>query len=209
MKHFLLTAALTVVAMLIPAIARADCGAHALKANAPTLLAIEALPLTYENVTWENGPRRADTIVYNQPCPDDSEAMQIATEETWDLWRDAIKLQDDIAMLGYISQGKVTNQSPLCVDVYKDKLRDDILNRWGYIHNKYFAYHPTHAVRVARIHAFESAPYYGHIVGLWQSLAAQMAIALPPIDGTAPNPYLKRSMTEQAHLPGNTYCPAF
>lgn len=214
MKRFVIAFALVTGCAFVPSIAKADCGFHQIKADAPKILAFEALPMTYENTTSINAPRRNTPVLAPEKCPDDSEAKQIATDIVYPLWADAIRAQNDLATYRFILAGRVQDESPQCKALYLNRLRYNALMAWGFVGAKWFSSpYLSSAEKRARLRALAIAPYFeSHVVPMWRSLTAQLGLVLPPIEkrNDAEITRLDKKIdSEHAHLPDGVSCNGF
>jgi hypothetical protein len=213
-KRIIITLAIAIGCALVPGIAKADCGFHQIRVDAPKLLAVEALPTTYENTTAADAPRRQIPVLSPEACPDDSEAKQIATQIAYPLWIDGIRAQDDLATYRFIISGHVQGESTACKTLYRDTLRYNALSVWGFPGAKWFSSpYMTGAQKRAQLHALAVAPYFeSHVVPLWKSVAKELGITLPPI-GASHNSEVeilfKKISAERSHLPDGVSCNQF
>ena len=217
MKRAHLFALLAFAAFSIPAIAKADCGVHEIKMDTPTLLAIEAMPLTPENVDINHDGSRVTRLVNIpafQPCPDDSQAKQFATWVLMKLWRGALGYQNRYARVRALGSSYFANipgaaqaNSPACAPADTDQLREFMFVDWGDM----LSWNGAASVQDMR-RMLASLPYYAHAMGLWKAMGAQLGISFPPLQENAHTAeaeafrYQTLAAAAAAHVPDGVSC---
>jgi len=222
---FVRVAALIVfVVCAIPAIAKADCGVHEIQMEAPKLLAIEAMPLTPENIDVNNEGSRVTSLLRDSPpfqsCPDDSHAKQVATRILMDMWRSALYYQNSYAFVREVGSGYFANaqgayaNSPACAPVYTNRLRESMFVEWNTLHKEGYSFAILDVSR-REMHVLESLPYYAHAMGLWKATGAQMGISFPSLQENADKAlaeavrYGALAENAAAHVPDGVLCSTF
>ena len=210
MNRITIALAILIGMALVPSIARADCGVSQLRANAPRLFAIEAMPTTVQNVIGPSGgdagidaPREKALLEIDAPhtCPDDSDTKQQAVSGTARTWTNAINIQTQLGYIRGVASGQISkdflgNPTRPCLSLMKAKLRIDFLSDW-----------PMFSPVVGK--ALTATPYWTHVLALWRGLAPQVGVSLPPLvrnDSTAFNHYNALYLAAKAHLPDGVQC---
>lgn len=204
MKRLVLALTLMIGAILIPSIAKADCGSQFIRAHATHFLALERIPQNKDQWTTQRNAITSLSGPIFQSCPDDSSAKQTATRMIWDLWGAAVNFENRLGYVHLVASNQIGEAPPSCAPALTDLTRSYFLNGW-----------PSGIgtpVLDTNLPALKSVPYAGHVFELWRTIARRLAVSLPPMTQSQlarvaiVNRYSAKSSAEEAHLPDGVEC---
>ncbi|HET9394193.1 MAG TPA: hypothetical protein VFO29_11825 [Candidatus Rubrimentiphilum sp.] len=217
MKRFIIALAFAFPAIGLYGVARADCGAHQFAARVSELRAVEAMPLTLTNVYgpptsfWSFAPReKAVHGAASAPlvgCPEDTAYnVQTSLSILQNLWLNALRLQNALAVYRFAKGGKISDPAP-CIALYFAQLRAGFLETWLTETTSFTT--PRFQVSSPALGPLLRNPYFPHVKSLWLGLAQQVGLRLPPPGKNTDDQVsvLKNAAQIQfAHLPEGIQC---
>ncbi len=163
------------------------CGAAAMRAAAPSYLAVEAMPTTQTNVwtravgAYSSPPREAaieDLALPSSwaPC-DEKKAVSVPAEYAaryvGEAWYTALRAQNQVARLQYITSGSIPADRR-CLPFTQADVRTTITTGYANLG-------ADEASTGVRTQDLKAVPYFEHVLSLWKALAAKMDMTLPPV----------------------------
>lgn len=210
--------AFAVLALLSPAVARADCGAHDISTSfAPAALALEKMQPTPQNLLGgsilnpEIGAPYFSaldklTLTPIAPCADDPRGVQAASQSLGTLWVTALKARGIQAIVHLVGAG----DDPLhidkaCIPGFHAAIRWHLSAAWyTATSNLYETGSP------GMLRALAHLPEADHVLTFYRQLASSENLPLTPIGYSGPPNNAKLQTDVQAahdHLPTGINCP--